>query len=53
MFEVSFGRLVLGASCNGIASDFDVRCGGLLPLGLLIMALSPVMAVLLSNSFTQ
>jgi hypothetical protein len=40
-FEVGFGRFVLRASWGRIASDYDPRRGGLLPVGLLVLALAP------------
>jgi hypothetical protein len=43
-FEIGFGRLVLDSSWNRLASDYDLPEGGLLPLGLLVMALSPWLA---------
>jgi hypothetical protein len=40
-FEVGFGRFVLRASWGRIAADYDPRRGGLLPVGLLVLALAP------------
>jgi len=42
-FEVSVGRLV-GYSWSRIASDYNLLQGGLLPIGLTVMAMSPWMA---------
>ena len=39
-FELSLGRL-LGVSWARIGSDYDLANGGLMPLGLVIMALTP------------
>jgi hypothetical protein len=43
-FEIGFGRLVMDLSWTRLASDYDVPEGGLLPIGLLVMALSPWLA---------
>ena len=42
-FEIGLGRLV-GSSWNRIASDYDLLHGGLMPIGLGIMAMSPWIA---------
>jgi hypothetical protein len=39
-FELGLGRLT-GASWPRILSDYDLRNGGLMPLGLILMALTP------------
>ena len=41
-FEVAFGRAVMQASWQRIGSDYDLLHGGLLPIGLLILALTPL-----------
>jgi hypothetical protein len=43
-FEIGFGRLILDASWDRLASDYDLTEGGLLPIGLLVMAFSPWLA---------
>lgn len=43
-FEVLFGRLVVGLSWERIASDYNVLNGGLMPLGLLVLFFSPMIA---------
>lgn len=43
-FEVLFGRLVVGLSWERIASDYNVFNGGLMPLGLLFLFFSPLVA---------
>jgi hypothetical protein len=48
-FEVAFGRFVVHASWARIASDYDVPHGGLLPFGLLVMALAPLGAAKLRD----
>jgi len=40
-FEVGLGRLVLRYSWERVASDYELRRGGLLPIGLLVLALAP------------
>ena len=43
-FEITFGRLVVGASWERIAADYRVLEGGWLPFGMLILLLSPLIA---------
>ncbi|MBI3803288.1 MAG: hypothetical protein HY282_05950 [Nitrospirae bacterium] len=43
-FEMLFGRFVIGAPWERIASDYNLAEGGLLPIGLLVLALSPLIA---------
>jgi hypothetical protein len=43
-FEVMLGRVMLGASWERIASDYRLDEGGLMPLGLMAMALAPLLA---------
>jgi hypothetical protein len=43
-FEVLFGRFVMGLSWQRIGSDYNVLHGGLLPLGLLLLFFSPMIA---------
>jgi hypothetical protein len=43
-FEVLFGRFVAGLSWERIASDYNLLSGGLMPLGLLVLFLSPMIA---------
>lgn len=43
-FEIALGRWVLDYSWEHLASDYDLRHGGLLPIGLLVMAMSPWLA---------
>jgi hypothetical protein len=42
-FEIGFGRLA-GRSWETIGSDYDLRHGGLLLLGLVVLVLSPLAA---------
>jgi len=42
IFEVALGRFVMAYSWDRIAADFDLPHGGLLPLGLLVLAFSPL-----------
>jgi hypothetical protein len=41
-FEITFGRLVMQASWQRIGSDYDLVHGGLLPIGLVLLALAPL-----------
>jgi hypothetical protein len=40
-FEVALGLVVLGYSWERVSSDYDIRRGGLLPFGLVVLALAP------------
>ena len=44
VFEVTFGRLVMRSSWERIRSDYDLAHGGLLPIGLVALAGSPLVA---------
>lgn len=46
-FEVLFGRFVVGLPWERIASDYNVLNGGLMPLGLLVLFFSPMIAATL------
>jgi hypothetical protein len=41
-FEIVLGRAVMQGSWQRIGSDYDLIHGGLLPIGLLILALAPL-----------
>jgi hypothetical protein len=43
-FEVLFGRLVMGYSWERLTSDYNLLRGGLLPIGLLVLAVAPLIA---------
>ena len=43
-FEVLFGRFVVGVSWERLAADYNVPQGGLLPFGMLVLLLSPLIA---------
>lgn len=43
-FEILFGRFVMGASWERLAADYNVVEGGLLPFGMAILLLSPLIA---------
>lgn len=49
-FEVGLGRVVAGYSWERIASDYNMWRGGLLPLGMAVMLLSPLIASKLRRS---
>jgi hypothetical protein len=44
LFEFGLGRLVLGFSWGRLLSDYDISRGGLLPFGLILLTLSPLVA---------
>tara|TARA_R110002073_G_scaffold43606_13_gene121636 strand:+ start:6760 stop:7185 length:426 start_codon:yes stop_codon:yes gene_type:complete len=44
-FEVSFGRFLVGLSWERIAADYNMLEGGLMPLGLLFLFVSPMVAL--------
>jgi hypothetical protein len=48
-FEISLGHFVFGYSWERIGADFNILKGGLLPFGLLILALSPFIAAKVRN----
>lgn len=43
-FEILLGRLVMGLSWERIGSDYNLLQGGLMPIGLLFLTLSPLIA---------
>lgn len=49
-FEIGFGRFVVGASWERLAADYDVLEGGLLPFGMIVLLLSPLIAGKLRGS---
>lgn len=46
-FEFLFGRFVMGLSWEELSSSYDLAEGGLMPLGLLILFFSPIIAATL------
>lgn len=50
-FELIFGRFVMRASWQRLGADYDLIHGGLLPIGLLLLALSPLIAAKLRLAF--
>ncbi len=44
LFEVALGRLALGLPWERLAEDYDLSRGGFMGLGLLVMAVSPLLA---------
>jgi hypothetical protein len=44
LFEITVGRLIVGASWARLLEDYDLRIGGLMPLGLLIVMFAPLVA---------
>lgn len=51
-FEILLGRL-LNLSWDRIFSDYDILQGGLMPIGLLFLTLSPLMAAKLKKCFAN
>lgn len=49
-FEVLFGRFVAGLSWERIGSDYDILNGGLMPVGLVILFFSPMIAAKVRQS---
>ncbi|HEX5399630.1 MAG TPA: hypothetical protein VFY06_11345 [Verrucomicrobiae bacterium] len=49
-FDVAFGRLVFRSTWRRIAADFDVRKGGLLGVGMLILLLAPLLVAKLRGA---
>jgi hypothetical protein len=47
-FEIAFGRM-MGYSWERLGSDYDMLEGGLLPIGLVVMALAPIIAARLAR----
>ena len=47
LFEFGLGRLVLGLPWERLWEDYDLSRGGLMPVGLLVMAFSPLLVTLL------
>jgi len=43
-FELVLGRLVMHLSWERIASDYNLLQGGLMPIGLIVLTLSPLLA---------
>ena len=43
-FEILFGRFVVGASWEHLVADYNVLKGGLLPFGMLVLLMSPLIA---------
>ncbi|MGI0485817.1 hypothetical protein ACN4EK_10295 [Pantanalinema rosaneae CENA516] len=44
LFEIGLGRWILGYSWTQIAADYNVLQGGLMPFGLLLLILAPLLA---------
>lgn len=49
-FEIALGRLVLGLGWSRILEDYDPARGGLMLLGLAVMALAPLLAARLRGT---
>ncbi|MFN6288732.1 MAG: hypothetical protein ACK40P_05975, partial [Pseudanabaena sp.] len=44
LFEIALGRFVLAYSWEQIAADYNLLQGGLMPIGLVLLVLSPFIA---------
>jgi hypothetical protein len=44
VFEIVLGRFIFAYSWERIAADYNLLQGGLMPIGLILLALSPVIA---------
>jgi hypothetical protein len=51
-FEIILGRFVMGLSWERIASDYNLLQGGLMPLGLFVLTISPLIAAKVRGSLT-
>lgn len=49
-FELAFGRWAMGLSWKRLGEDFNLRRGGLLPIGLALMLVSPLLASILRSA---
>jgi Na+/melibiose symporter-like transporter len=49
VFEIVLGRFILGYSWQRIAADYNLLQGGLMPIGLVFLVLSPIIATRLRN----
>lgn len=52
-FELLFGRYVMGLSWARIGADYNLAAGGLMPLGLLVLFFSPMIAKKLPRTRRQ
>jgi apolipoprotein N-acyltransferase len=52
-FEIMLGRFVTGLSWERIASDYNLLHGGLMPIGLLVLTVSPLIATWIRGSLTE
>jgi hypothetical protein len=43
-FEIALGKFVMGLSNERLLSDYDISSGGLMPVGLFILLLTPLAA---------
>ncbi|BAY27685.1 conserved hypothetical membrane protein [Calothrix sp. NIES-2100] len=52
-FEICLGRFILGYSWERIAADYNLLQGGLMPIGLVLLILAPVIAAKIRGVFDQ
>jgi hypothetical protein len=52
IFEITFGLFVVGADTARILEDYNLLNGGLMPIGLVFMLFTPMLASWLSSKFS-
>ena len=52
-FEICLGRFILGYSWERIAADYNLLQGGLMPIGLLLLTLAPLIAAKMRGVLTN
>lgn len=52
-FEICLGRFILGYSWQRIAADYNLLHGGLMPIGLLLLTLAPLIAAKMRRVLTD
>jgi hypothetical protein len=53
VFEIVLGRFIFAYSWERIAADYNLLKGGLMPIGLVLLALSPVIAAKIRGVLTD
>jgi hypothetical protein len=49
IFEIGIGRFVMGITWERILSDYDLAEGGMMPMGLLVMLLAPLITAKIAD----
>ncbi len=52
-FEICLGRFILGYSWERIAADYNLLQGGLMPIGLVLLMLAPLIAARIRGVLTE